>query len=127
MQTDVIRPDYSKVRRQMSGATNRTPERVKVRLKTRASRTRERTEEILEVSTPQTKEGQINGLTALVEKRFPGATLRVFHEGAGSFTRDDLHIVAAYQGLDEVGARVRTREDAETADDVGFHQLPLTA
>ncbi len=111
----------------MSSDNNRSPVRVRVRLKTRASRTRERTDEIVEVSTPQTREGQINGLTALVEKRFPGATLRVFHEGAGSFTRDDLHIVAAYQGLDEVKARVRTREDGETADDDGFQQLPLTA
>jgi hypothetical protein len=127
MQPDVIRSHHSSLRRQMSSDNNRSPVRVRVRLKTRASRTRERTDEIVEVSTPQTREGQINGLTALVEKRFPGATLRVFHEGAGSFTRDDLHIVAAYQGLDEVGARVRTREDGETADDDGFQQLPLTA
>ncbi|MCO5316306.1 MAG: hypothetical protein M9938_09125 [Solirubrobacterales bacterium] len=36
----------------------------------------------------------MNQLIELVQERFPGAELRVFHDGAGSFTRDDLHVVA---------------------------------
>jgi hypothetical protein len=101
------------------------PTRVKVRLRSRASRSRERTEEIVEVEVPRTREGQINQLSSLVEERFPGADLRVFHDGAGSFTKDDLHVVAAYQDLDSIPIQDATVK--KTAEDDGFRQLPLSA
>lgn len=103
------------------------PDRVKVRLRSRASRSRRRTEETVEVELPRSKEGQINQLSSLVEERFPGATLRVFHDGAGSYTKDDLHVVAAYQDLDKLTLAVRDSPAEGSAEDPGFHQLPLTA
>jgi hypothetical protein len=86
-----------------------------------------RTEEIVEVEVPRSEEGQVNQLTSLVEERFPGATLRVFHNGAGSFTKDDLHVVAAYQDLDKLTSAPRKASAQSSAEEPGFLQLPLTA
>jgi hypothetical protein len=96
---------------------------VRVRLRTRASRTREKSEEIVSVEAPRSEQGQINQLSALVAERFPGATLRVFHDGAGSFTRDDLHVVAAYQ--DEIPVAPEVTKDPSTEPE--YRQLPLSA
>jgi hypothetical protein len=81
----------------------------------------------VEVEVPRSKEGQINQLSALVEERFPGATLRVFHDGAGSFTKDDVHVVAAYQDLEKLTLVHRKDPAQDGVEDPGFRQLPLTA
>lgn len=101
--------------------------RVTVKLKTRASRTRKRTEELVEVEAPRSREGQLNQLTKLVQARFPGAELRVFSDGAGSFTRDDLHVIVAYQGDAKIGFghRAASTERGDVDDD-SPEQLPLT-
>lgn len=99
-----------------------------IRLKLRFNRSRERREELITVPAPRTREGQLNQLTAIVTDRFPGAELRVFHEGAGSFTLDDLHLVAAYV---EDPLAEDTGEAGEPADstgeDIAAEQLRLTA
>lgn len=100
---------------------------VIVKLKTRASRTRERTEELIEVEAPTSEVAQVKQLTELVQSRFPGSELRVFHEGAGSFTMDDLHVVAAYQEDAEAGFAKRPAAEPSSQDDDGFEQLPLIA
>jgi hypothetical protein len=105
-----------------SEATN---PKVKVRLKTRNSRSKERTEKVFEVDAPATVEGQQNQLTELVVERFPEAELRVFHNGAVSFTTEDLHIIAAY--VEDISVRFVDRPPKNPSDDDGFEQLPLTA
>jgi|GEM_PF-5522852 hypothetical protein len=104
-----------------SEATN---PKVKVRLKTRNSRSKERTEKVFEVAAPATVEGQQNQLTELVTEHFPDAELRVFHNGAVSFTAEDLHIVAAY--VEDMTVRF-AESPKSSSDDDGFEQLPLTA
>ena len=111
----------------MPEAETEAQPRVVIRLRSRASRTRARTEELVEVDAPRTKEGQINQLIAVVETRFPGATLRVFDDGAGSFTKDDLHVVAAYQGDSGVGVAKNPTSGLIDKEDDGYEQLPLTA
>lgn len=102
--------------------------RTTIKLKTRASRTRERTEELIEVASPRTREGQMNQLIELVQERFPGAELRVFHDGAGSFTRDDLHVVAVYtkDPLPKPSDHRRAVDD-RGGEDGATSQLRLTA
>lgn len=105
-----------------SGSSNST---AQVRLKTRNSKSKQRTEAILEVQPAQTVEGQQNQLTDLVLEHFPQARLRVFHNGAVSFTTEELHIVAAY--IDEVPVGIGAKTSEGDVDDDGFEQLPLTA
>jgi len=99
--------------------------RATVKLKFRNNRTRERSEELVEVPAPETDNGQASQLAELVQQRWPGAELRVFHDGAASFTRDELHVVAVYVAGAPADSR-GPRTDRAPGDAVIPGDLPLT-
>lgn len=105
--------------------TSQIPERATVKLKLRNNRTRERIVELVEVPAPEPGDAQAAQLKDLVEERWPGAELRVFHDGAASFTRDELHVVAVYVAGTPAGHRRSGSADARR-ESRGTRDLRLT-
>lgn len=102
--------------------TSQIPERATVKLKLRNNRTLERSQELVEVPIPEPGAKQATQLAQLVEDRWPGAELRVFHDGAATFTRGELHMVAVYVS----GPPAENRRRKLSAAPEGSVDLPLT-
>ena len=87
-------------------------------LEVRDSATGERRVEVYAAPTPRTRADRERYLNRYVPQIFPGAKLRTFAGGAGTFVRDQLLITAHYGAVRE-GANVLPLEES--------HPEPLAA